>query len=535
MPISRRAALSAPAILTMPLGASIAEAQTAQPLRIGMSIGDIPRMWGGPEAGFEGIRFGGYLVYDSLVLWDLSRADAPSGLTPGLATEWRPDPANRRRWIFTLRQGVVFHDGSPFNADAVLWNLDSILTNSAPQFDGPRSSLVRTRLTSAASWEKVDDFTVAITTHEPDGMFPYQMSFMWVVSPAQWRNLGGDWQRFMREPSGTGPYRLTSVTPRQRAELEPNPRYWDSRRIPRVPRTVLLPIPDGPARVAALRANQIDIAESLPPDAIPSLRAARFQIVQNSYPHIWTWRLNVNPGSPFNDLRVRQAANLAVDRDGMATMLEGSAQAALGKVTPDHPWFGAPGFRLRYDLAEARRLMQAAGYGPQRRAAVSVIMPVSGGGQMVPQAMNEAMQASLREAFFDVTFQPVDFATALNQLRAGARDASSRGAHALNIAIPSIDPTTGWIIYDSQLVNPRGVNWGGYSSPAVDAALAAARAEFEPAAQNAAMGRLHNILVEEAAALFVVHDLNPRGLSARLRGFVQARNWFQDYTQISFG
>ena len=83
------------------------------------------------------------------------------------------------------------------------------------------------------------------------------------------------------------------------------------------------------------------------------------------------------------------------------------------------------------------------------------------------------------------------------------------------------------------LVNPRGVNWGGYNSPAVDAALLAARNAFEPAAQDAAMGRLHNLLVEEAAALFVVHDLNPRGLAPRVRGFVQARNWFQDYTKIT--
>jgi peptide/nickel transport system substrate-binding protein len=492
-------------------------------------------MWGGPEAGFEGIRFGGYMVFDSLVLWDLSRADQPSGLAPGLATSWRADPADRRRWIFTLRQGVRFHDGSPFNADSVIWNLDSILTSSAPQFNAGRALLVRTRLSSAASWEKLDDFTVAIRTHDVDGMFPYQMSFMWLVSPAHWQALGGSWDRFLVTPSGTGPYRLTSVTPRQRAELEANRDYWDPNRIPRVQRTVLLPIPDGPARVAAIRANQIDIAETLPPDAIPSLRAARFQIVQNSYPHIWAWRLNTREGSPFADIRVRQAANLAIDRAGLVTMLEGSAQAALGKVTPDHPWFGNPQFRLRFDLPEARRLMAAAGYSAQRRAVISVIMPVSGGGQMTPQPMSEAIQANLREAFFDVSFQPVDFATALNQLRAGAQDSSSRGAHALNIAIPSIDPTTGWIIYDSTLVNPRGVNWGHYNSPAVDAALAAARQEFEPAAQNAAMGRLHNTLVEEAAGLFVVHDLNPRALSPRVRGFVQARNWFQDYTQVSLG
>ena len=84
--ISRRSLLATPALLTA-LGPSLAEAQAAQPLRIAMSIGDVPRLWGGPEAGFEGVRFGAYFVYDALALWDLSKADAPSGLMPGLATE----------------------------------------------------------------------------------------------------------------------------------------------------------------------------------------------------------------------------------------------------------------------------------------------------------------------------------------------------------------------------------------------------------------------------------------------------------------
>lgn len=530
--LPRRSLIAAPALITA-LGASEAEAQQAQPLRIAMSIGDVPRLWGGPEAGFEGVRFGSYFVYDALAQWDLSSADRPSGIEPALATAWRVDEANRRRWIITLRPGVRFHDGSPFDADAAIWNFDAIFNQQAPQFEPTRSALVRGRLTSVGSYEKIDAHTIAVTTRDVDATFPYQMAFIWFASPAHWQALGGDWARFALNPSGTGPYRVSSVTPRQRAELEANTAYWNPRRIPKAPRTTLLPIPDSSARVAALRSGQVDVVESLPPDAIPSLRAARFQIVQNAYPHIWAWRLNVTEGSPFADLRVRQAANLAIDREGMVALLSGAALAARGKVPPDHPWFGNPSFRLRHDLAEARRLMTAAGYSATRRCPINCIMPVSGGGQMVPQPMNEAMQAGLREAFFDVTFQPVDFATSINMLRAGARDASSRGGHALNIAIPSMEPNTGWYIYDGELSPPRGINWGHYNSPAVNAQLRVVRNSFDQAEQDRAMARLHEILVEEAALLMVVHDLNPRGLSARARGFVQARNWFQDYTQIS--
>jgi peptide/nickel transport system substrate-binding protein len=514
----------------------LAGAQTTNgPLRIGISLSDVPRMWGGPEGGFEGIRFGGYMVFDALVNWDMSKADAPSPLTPGLATSWTVDPADKKRWIITLREGVKFHDGTPFDADAAIWNFDSIFKQDAPQFHGPRSGLVRGRLSSVASYAKVDAKTIAITTNVIDGMFPYQLSYLWFVSPARLAEHGGDWQKFTQRPAGTGPYKVVSVTPRERVELEANTDYWDAKRVPKTPRTVLLPIPDGNARIAALRAGTIDIAETLPPDAIPSLKAAGMQIVQNSYPHIWAWRLNVNPGTPFADVRVRKAANLAIDRDSMVQLLSGTARAAKGKVMPGDPWYGNPTFDIRYDVEAAKKLMIEAGYGPNKRLEVVSVIASGGGGQMVPMPMNEMMQENLKDIFIDVKFQVVDFTTIINMLRGGTRSDQQKGFHALNIAIPSIDPTTGWVIYDSSLAAPRGVNWGWYNNPAIDAQIKVMREAFEPAAQNEAMGKLHTLLVDDAAALFVVHDLNPRGLSPRVKGFVQARNWFQDYTPITVG
>jgi ABC-type transport system substrate-binding protein len=528
-----KGAAAAAGVASLP-GVASAQA-TNGPLRIGISLSDVPRMWGGPEGGFEGIRFGGYMVFDALVNWDMSKADAPSPLTPGLATSWIVDPTDKKRWIITLREGVKFHDGTPFDADVAIWNFDSIFKQDAPQFHGPRSGLVRGRLSSVASYAKVDAKTIAITTNVVDGMFPYQLSYLWFVSPARLAELGGDWQKFTQRPAGTGPYKVISVTPRERVELEANTAYWDAKRVPKTARTVLLPIPDGNARIAALRAGTIDIAETLPPDAIPSLKAAGMQIVQNSYPHIWSWRLNVNPGTPFADVRVRKAANLAIDRESMVQLLSGTARAAKGKVMPGDPWYGSPTFDIRFDVEAAKKLMIEAGYGPAKRLQVVSVIASGGGGQMVPMPMNEMIQENLKDIFIDVKFEVVDFTTIINMLRGGTRSDQQKGFHALNIAIPSIDPTTGWVIYDSSLTAPRGVNWGWFNNAAVDAQIKVMREAFEPAAQTAAMGKLHTLLVDDAAALFVVHDLNPRGLSPRVKGFVQARNWFQDYTPITVG
>ena len=100
-----------------------------------MTAADIPRTLGQPDQGFEGNRFTGLTMYDALTMWDLSSADKPSVMIPGLATEWKVDDADKTKWTFKLRPGVTFHDGSPFNADAVVWNVEKVLKQDAPQFD----------------------------------------------------------------------------------------------------------------------------------------------------------------------------------------------------------------------------------------------------------------------------------------------------------------------------------------------------------------------------------------------------------------
>src|SRR3974390_2882076 len=96
-------------------------------LRIGMTAADIPRTLGQPDQGFEGNRFTGVTMYDGLTMWDLSSADKPSAVIPGLATEWKVDDADKKKWIFKLRPGATFHNGSPFNPDAVAWKAETAL------------------------------------------------------------------------------------------------------------------------------------------------------------------------------------------------------------------------------------------------------------------------------------------------------------------------------------------------------------------------------------------------------------------------
>src|ERR1700678_4042412 len=124
------AVLAMAAMLMLP---RVAGAETV--LRIGMTAADIPRTLGQPDQGFEGNRFTGLTMYEALTMWDLSSADKASVMIPGLATEWAVDDTDKKKWTFKLRPGVTFHDGSPFNADAVVWNVGKVLKQDAVRFD----------------------------------------------------------------------------------------------------------------------------------------------------------------------------------------------------------------------------------------------------------------------------------------------------------------------------------------------------------------------------------------------------------------
>src|SRR6185436_13169217 len=135
-------------------------------------------------------------------------------------------------------------------------------------------------------------------------------------------------------------------------------------------------------RVAALRAGQVDWIEAPAPDAVDSLKKAKFQIITNAYPHNWTWHLSRAPGSPWNDIRVRKAANLAVDRDGLKQLLSGLMIPAKGFMPPGHTWFGSPTFEVKYDPAAAKKLLAEAGFSKDKPVTAKIMISASGSGQM---------------------------------------------------------------------------------------------------------------------------------------------------------
>jgi peptide/nickel transport system substrate-binding protein len=556
--LNKEAMMSKLLLLRLATGAAVAgllavsglPAGAQSVVRIGMTAADIPRTLGQPDQGFEGNRFTGNTMYEGLATWDLSSADKASVVIPGLATEWNVAPDDKTKWIFKLRPGVKFHDGSDFNADAVVWNVEKVLKQDALHFDPSQVGVTASRMPNLRSARKIDDMTVELTTASPDALLPINLTNLFMASPAHWKKLYDTvpanvtdpkerakqaWDAFSRNASGTGPWKMDRFVPRERLELVKNAGYWDGKRVPKVDRLVLLPMPEPNARTAALLSGQVDWVENPAPDALPQIKQRGFAIYQNEQPHVWPWQFSRIEGSPWNDLRVRKAANLCVDRNAMKDgLLGGLMVSATGTFEPGHPWRGNPKFQIKYDPNEARKLMTAAGFSKDKRLKVKTQTSASGSGQMLPVPMNEFVQQSLAECFFDVELDVIEWNTLFTNWRKGAKDESARGAHATNVTYAAMDPFFAMIRFlDSKLAPPVSNNWGFINDPEFDKLVAAVRTAFDPAERDKALAALHERSVDEAAFLWVAHDVGPRAMSPKIKGFVQPKSWFVDFSTMT--
>ncbi len=531
---TRRQVLTLAAAATLPWDLARAQAPGGT-LRVGMTASAVPLSNGCPDQGAEGQRFMGITLYDQLVAWDLSHADQPSTLIPCLATSWKPDPANPKRWVFTLREGVTFHDGKPLTAADVVFSYDRAFKRDSPAFDPRANAQVGLRMPTIASWGANGEHEFWLETSIVDSTIPYGVVWIGITHQGAWEAAGKDWNAYLQKAVGTGPWKLQTFALRDRAVLARNAAYWDAARVPKCATLVLQPLPEPNTRVAALRAGQVDFVEAPPPDAVESLRAAGFAVVTNVYPHNWTWHLSRLEGSPWNDVRVRKAANLGIDRAGLKELLGGLMLEGAGLVTPGSPWYGKPTFRLTHDPDAARALMTQAGYSAAKPLRTKVAISTSGSGQMQPQPMNEFLQQNLKEIFLEVEFEVYDWNSLLDAWHGGAKGAAARGCSAINVTYGSFDPYNAFIrLLKSSLVAPAGVNWGCFADPQLDAMFAQVYQTFDPAQQDTLLRTIHERIVDEALFVFAAHDLNPRGLSPHVHGFVEAQNWSQDLTPITF-
>ena len=241
-------------------------------MRYGISMADVPLTTGQPDRGAGAYQFTGLTIYDPLVAWEMDVADRPGKLIPGLATEWTVNEADKTLWTFKLRDGVKFHDGSAFDADAVVWNLEKVFNKDAPQFDQRQAAQVRPRLPSIASYKKIDDMTVEIKTKAVDALFPYQMLWFLVASPAQWEKHRQGLEQVRVGAVGHRPVQARPPGAARARRAGEERGLLESQAHPQDRPAGAGLRARGFGRTAALLSNSVDMIETPPPDAVARLK-----------------------------------------------------------------------------------------------------------------------------------------------------------------------------------------------------------------------------------------------------------------------
>ena len=188
---------------------------------------------------------------------------------------------------------------------------------------------------------------------------------------------------------------------------------------------------------------------------------------------------------------------------------------------------------MRFDPAAARKLLAEAGFTPRNPLKTKVAISPSGSGQMQPLPMNEAVQQNLKEVGIDVTFEVIEWNALLGIWREGAKAPSNRGVSAVNISYAALDPFLAIMRFlKSDMVPPAANNWGYFADPDYDALMDKIYNTFDATAQDQLVAELHAKLVDDAVFIYIAHDMNPRAMTTKVKGFVQAQSWFQELTPI---
>lgn len=498
---------------------------TGGTLRIAMSAGNIPIPDSFTTEGGEGRRFVGVNLFDGLLNWDVDQGETVPDVIPGLAESWTRS-ADNLTWTFKLRQGVKFHDGTDFNADAVVFVFDRLMKKDFEFYADAQRAAGASNLAAIASYQKIDDFTVSFTTNKVWSFLPFDLAAINIVSPTAVKTYGN--KDFPQHAIGTGPFKIDKYVDGQVMEMVPNTEYWG--RKPKLDRLVLFPMPEPATRLAALQSGQVDWAEVPPPDAIDQLKGEGYNVLLKLYPHAIYYGFNLYR-APFDDIKVRQAVAYGIDRDGIVSIIQGAGQPATQLMYEGNPWRDTTFEGYRYDPEKAKALLTEAGYADGLK--MTVAFPTSGSGNMYPGPMNEKFQQDMRAIGIDVDLVPLEWNTLLAVYRAGLGAPDYNKYDAFYFSPNTQTPLNAFASYLTERIPPAGCcNAFGYSNPAADEVFKQAAASFDKAEQDRLIAQFEGMMMRDAPIAPVVHDLNLRVLSEKVRGWVQPQSWWGDFTTV---
>ncbi|MFF1255171.1 ABC transporter substrate-binding protein [Pseudarthrobacter sp. NPDC058329] len=471
-------------------------------------------------------------IFEGLVGEDLSKpsAEAPvASLVPGLAESWDISP-NGTTYTFKLREGVKFHDGTDFNAEAVEYNIRRMWDKASPQYNARAAGSTTYVWQHLSGVRVLDARTLELTLTQPFSPFLQLMTqggsgSTGLISPAALQQYGDS---IADHPVGTGPFKFEERVRGERVSLVRNDSYWgDDAKLERV---VFKPIPDPSARVASIRSGETDIIAVPTPDSIAGLKAGGFDVVEATPPHIWYMAVNMKE-EPMQSPLVRQAISYAIDRKGLATdILKDTALPAYHVQAPANPGYvPTTDISYPYDPAKAKELLDQAGYGDGFSTTLET--SVDGSGQIMPVAMAEFIKQNLAQVGITVEIKTFEWISYVSHHFEGLQPGVGLGQLSWGMSTPY------WlsIITDSSLIAPNGPNTGYYQNPGLEDVISKAIAATDETTANSFWAEADRIATTDLPVIPVVNDKSPYVLSDRVKNFVLPSEEWYDLTKVELG
>jgi peptide/nickel transport system substrate-binding protein len=465
-------------------------------------------------------------IFDSLVKYKPGTTE----VAPGVADKWDVS-ADGLTYTFHLHPGIKFHDGSPLDADAVAWNVDRLFNKNNPQYiynTGPAENYADFTYGDVSAYRATGKDTVEFKFKKPSAPFLNSVAMVWngLVSPTAAAKYGKD---FRNHPVGSGPFVFKEWRQRDQVILDANAAYWNGK--PKVDHLIFKEYPEAQAALLALKRGEIQILGDVSTQSVPAIKSDP-DLVLLTQPGLAVSGVGLpTEVPPFNDRRVRQAINYAIDKEAIDKALFQGLAVPMTSPLPEAQWGFDPALKgYPYDPAKAEALLKEAGVQLPLQVEFATYNSPRGYNPAGPN-LAVAIQGYLKKVGIEANLRQFEIGGYLAMVRSG----NYKGLMLQGFTGDNGDPDN----FLGVLWGSTGIpvnNWAHYRNPELDKILAEAVATPDHARRVELYRQAQKIILDDAPWAFVNSVLQVRATRKDVKGYkLNPTQMFFDMEQVSLG